>query len=141
MTSAYGLGWLFGATSFRLKLAQGANIQDNSVVHVTGGRARTTLGQDVTVGHMAMVHGATVGDGCLVGMGAILLDGCDIGAESVVGAGSLVTEGAAFPQSLLLGRPARRVRELTDEDMSWVKRPAGLYVRHAKTYRDEVFEV
>lgn len=111
------------------------NIQDNSVVHVTGGKAQTTVGDDVTIGHMALLHGCTVGNGVLVGMGSILLDGSVIGDEAIVGAGSLVSPGTRVPpRSLVMGRPARVVRLVTDEDLAWVREAARLYVEYARTF-------
>ena len=99
-----------------IRVGAGSNIQDNAVIHCDEGYP-TSIGRDVTVGHGAIVHGCTVADGCLIGMGAILLTGCTIGAGSLVGAGALVTQGVSIPPgSLVLGSPAKVVRPLRPEE-------------------------
>lgn len=99
-----------------IRIGDGANIQDNCVLHCARGKA-LTLGKNVTVGHGAILHSCTVEDGCLVGMGATLLDGCVIGEGSVVGAGALVPPGRVIPpHSLVVGVPGRVVRALTGEE-------------------------
>jgi carbonic anhydrase/acetyltransferase-like protein (isoleucine patch superfamily) len=111
------------------------NVQDGSVVHVTGGSAATTVGDDVTVGHMALLHGCFVGHRVLVGMGSVLLDGSVVEDESIVAAGSLVPPGMRVPaRSLAMGRPARVVRKATDEDLAWVREAGRLYVEYARTF-------
>jgi carbonic anhydrase/acetyltransferase-like protein (isoleucine patch superfamily) len=111
------------------------NIQDGTVVHVTGERASTTIGDDVTVGHMALLHGCTVGHGCLIGMGAILLDNCVIGDESIIAAGSLIAPGAKIPpRSMVMGRPGKVVRTLSDEDLGWVKASVKTYIESARIF-------
>jgi carbonic anhydrase/acetyltransferase-like protein (isoleucine patch superfamily) len=90
-----------------IRVGARTNIQDLCVLHVTTGRAGLTIGDEVTVGHRAILHGATIGDRCLVGMGAILLDDCSIGEESLIAAGSVVREGTVIPpRSLAAGSPA-----------------------------------
>lgn len=90
-----------------IRVGARTNIQDHCVLHVTTGLPGLTVGDEVTVGHRAILHGATIGDRCLVGMGAILLDGCEIGEESLVGAGSVVREGTVIPpRSFAAGIPA-----------------------------------
>jgi carbonic anhydrase/acetyltransferase-like protein (isoleucine patch superfamily) len=109
-----------------------SNIQDGAVLHVAQGLP-CVIGDDVTVGHGAIVHGCHVGDACIVGMGSILLNGCEIGPESIVGAGALITEGKKFPpKSLLIGNPARRVRELTGEELLKIRQTAASYVELAE---------
>jgi carbonic anhydrase/acetyltransferase-like protein (isoleucine patch superfamily) len=121
---------------YPIRIGARTNIQDGSVVHVTGGKAKTTVGDDVTVGHMALLHGCTVGDRVLVGMGSIVLDNAVIEDECVVGAGSLVAPGARIPtRSLVMGRPAKVVRKLKDEDLAWICEAASLYCAYAKTFR------
>ncbi len=111
------------------------NIQDGTVVHVQRGTHPTVLGDEVTVGHGAVVHGCTVGDRCLVGMGAILLNGCRIGTESIVAAGSLVPEGMTVPaRSLVMGSPARVRRSLTDAEAGMVREYAERYVTYRLDY-------
>ncbi len=112
------------------------NIQDGSVVHVTTGKAMTTVGDDVTVGHMVLLHGCTVGSRVLVGMGSVLLDGAVIEDDTIVGAGSLVTPGTRIPAgSLALGRPAKVVRSLTDGDRAWIRDSGLAYLDAGRTYR------
>ncbi len=125
----------FGATlrgdMDSITVGKGSNIQDGAVVHMDIG-SPCVIGQNVTVGHRAILHGCTVGDGCLIGMGSIVLDGAEIGAESVVGAGALVTQGKKFPpRSLIIGSPARAVRSLGDEDARRLRENAGRYVQLA----------
>jgi len=103
-------------------IGEGSNVQDNTVVHVTRGTAPTRIGAYVTVGHSAVVHGCTIEDEVLVGMGAVILDGARIGTQSIIGARALVTAGTVIPpRSLVLGMPARVVRELTDEEVSRIR--------------------
>jgi carbonic anhydrase/acetyltransferase-like protein (isoleucine patch superfamily) len=112
------------------------NLQDGSVIHVTGGQTSTTVGDDVTVGHMVLLHGCTVGNRVLVGMGSVVLDGAVIEDDAVVGAGSLVTPGTRIPSgSLAMGRPAKVVRAMTDADRAWV-RAAGLAYQEASRLYD-----
>ena len=94
------------------------NVQDNAVIHASMGYP-AAIGSRVTVGHGAIVHGCTVEDGCLVGMGSILLDGCVIGAHSLIGAGALVTQHKVIPpNSLVMGSPARVIRSLTEAEIA-----------------------
>lgn len=127
---------------YPIRIGARTNIQDGSVVHVTGGKAATTVGNDVTVGHMALLHGCTVGDRVLVGMGSILLDGAVVGDDAIVGAGSLVAPRAVIPpRTLAMGRPARVVRELTDEDLVWAREASGLYVQYARKFTAKVRQI
>lgn len=124
---------------YPIRLGARTNIQDGSVIHVTGDHAATTVGDDVTVGHMVLLHGCTVGHGCLIGMGSVLLDGSNIGDESIVAAGSLVSPNTVFPpRSFVMGRPARVKRAVTDEDLVWVRAAGELYVQYAETFRTQV---
>ncbi len=112
----------------------GSNVQDNAVVHADEGFP-TVIGAGVTVGHGAIVHGARIGDGALIGMGATLLNGAAIGAESIVGANALVGEGKAFgPRALVLGVPARAVRDLDEGAVAGLRASARHYVERAKRY-------
>ena len=108
------------------------NVQDNATLHVDAG-APCAIGNGVTVGHNAVLHGCTVGDDCIVGMGAVILNGALIGAESIVGAKALVTENKSFPpRSLILGSPAKAVRELRDDEVEKPKENAEVYVGLAR---------
>ena len=120
-----------------IRIGDRTNIQDGSVVHVTKDRFPTLLGNDVVVGHMVMLHGCTVEDRCLIGMASLLLDDCHIGTESIVAAGSLVPPGfRAPPRSLLMGRPARVVRPVSDEEVErLILTGVRNYVEYQRGYR------
>lgn len=117
-----------------IKIGKNTNIQDGTVIH---GELKTEIGDNVTVGHRAIVHGAKVGNNSLIGMGAILLDGAEIGEFSIVGAGALVTSGKKFPDGMLIiGSPAKAVRELTDEEKKGLLRSADMYVETAEKHKN-----
>lgn len=119
-----------------IRIGAESNVQDNATLHVVGGKYGTYVGERVTIGHGAIVHGCTVGDDCLIGMGAIVLDGAEIGAETLVGAGALVTPGSKIPpRSLVLGSPAKRVRALTDEELERIRRSGRNYLDLVAEYR------
>jgi carbonic anhydrase/acetyltransferase-like protein (isoleucine patch superfamily) len=121
---------------FPIRVGARTNIQDNSVVHITAGRAATTIGDDVTVGHAAIIHGCTIGHRCLVGMGSIVLDGAVVGDDSFIAAGSLVSPGTVIPpRSFVIGRPARVKRPVSDEDLAWIREAAMLYAGYARDFR------
>jgi carbonic anhydrase/acetyltransferase-like protein (isoleucine patch superfamily) len=110
-------------------------VQDNTVVHITAGRAATTIGDDVTVGHAAIIHGCTIGNRCLVGMGSIVLDGAVVGDDSFIAAGSLVTPGTIIPpRSFVMGRPAKVIRAVKDSDTEWIRHAAVLYAGYARDF-------
>ncbi len=114
------------------------NLQDGCVVHVTRDRFACVLGDEVTIGHRAVVHGCRIGDGALVGIGAIVLDGAIIGAGALIGAGAVVTPGTVIPERwLALGTPARPVRELSDEELAEQRARTLAYVDTARTHRAE----
>jgi carbonic anhydrase/acetyltransferase-like protein (isoleucine patch superfamily) len=134
--SSVWFGAVIRGDVFPIRFGARTNVQDGSVVHVTGGKAKTTVGDDVTIGHMVLLHGCTVGDRCLVGMGSIVLDGAEIGEECLIGAGSLVAPGAKIPpRSMVLGRPGKVVRALSETDLAMVREAGRLYVGYAKTFR------
>lgn len=117
-----------------IRIGARTNVQDNSVLHVDAGFP-CTLGEGVTVGHACIVHGCTVGAGSLVGMGSILMNGVELGEDCLVGAGSLVTEGKIFPpRSLILGRPAKWVRTLSEDDLAQLRRGTEHYVQAGQAY-------
>ena len=100
-----------------VRIGNGSNVQENCCMHVSGGYP-LVVGDDVTIGHGAILHGCTVDDNVLVGMGAIVMDGAHIRSDSLVAAGALVTQGKEFPaRSLIMGSPARAVRELSDDEI------------------------
>jgi carbonic anhydrase/acetyltransferase-like protein (isoleucine patch superfamily) len=112
------------------------NLQDQTIVHVTAGKHPTVIGDDVTAGHRAVLHGCTVKDRSLVGIGAIVMDGAVVGPEAMVGAGALVPPGMIVPPGkLVLGSPARVVRDLTADELAFIRRTAERYVGYAATYR------
>ena len=118
-----------------IRIGRGTNIQDGSVLHADAGKP-LLIGDHVTVGHKAMLHGCTVGDGSLIGIGAIVLNGATIGKGCIVGAGALVTEGKAFPDgSMILGSPAKAVRSLSPEQQEGLLRSARHYVENAARFR------
>ena len=113
------------------------SIQDNAVLHVTGGVSGTIVGDRVTVGHGAIVHACTVGNDCIIGMGSVLLDRAVIGAHCIIGAGAVVTPGTIIPDgSLVVGSPARVKREVTAAERVWIRESAAHYVALAAKYRD-----
>lgn len=115
------------------------NIQDHSMLHVTRKIAPLKVGDEVTVGHRVLLHGCTIGNRVLVGMGAVVMDLAEIGEDSIVGAGALVTKGKKFPpRSLIIGSPAVRSREVTDEEVAMIKKSADNYVGDATEYRRDI---
>lgn len=121
-----------------IRIGEASNIQDNAVVHVTNGTAPTDIGDHVTIGHSAVVHGCTIEDNVLIGMGAIVMDHAVVGEGSIVGAKALVTARTKVPpRSLVLGSPAKVVRPLTDEEAATVRPYADHYVQYSAIYRGE----
>ena len=125
-----------------IKIGSRTNIQDLSMVHVTHYKKEdksdgspTIIGNDVTIGHRVMLHGCTIEDACLIGMSATILDDAVIGKESIVGAGALVTKGKVFPpRSLIIGSPAKVVRELNDDEVAELYASAKRYVAFKEDY-------
>jgi carbonic anhydrase/acetyltransferase-like protein (isoleucine patch superfamily) len=118
-----------------IEVGEGANVQDGCVLHTDPG-APLTIGPGATIGHMAILHGCTIGAGALVGMGAVVLNGARIGPRCLIGAGALVTEGREIPEGVLaLGRPAKPVRALTPEEFEGLARSAAKYRWNARRYR------
>ncbi len=117
-----------------IRIGARSNVQDGSVVHVDFGHP-CTIGDDVTIGHMAMIHGCTIEDASLIGMGAILLTGCRIGTGAIVGAGALVPEGLVVPpRSLFLGVPGKVRRLVNDEELERLRFSSEHYVERARGY-------
>jgi carbonic anhydrase/acetyltransferase-like protein (isoleucine patch superfamily) len=113
-----------------------ANVQDLACLHMTREVSNVVVGADVTIGHGAIVHGAIVGDGCLIGMGSILLDNVELGAECIVGAGAVLTANKHFaPRSLVLGNPGRVVRELSEAEYRSGRLGAAGYLELVERYR------
>ncbi len=115
-----------------ITVGDGTNVQDGATLHVDYD-APLVIGNDVTIGHNAVLHGCTVEDGCLIGMGAVILTGAVIGRQCVVGAGALVTEGKTFPpRSLILGSPAKAVRQVDDGMVEKMRMNSAAYVALAR---------
>ena len=139
VTLGEGASVWFGAIargdSDRIVVGAGSNIQDGSVLHADDGLP-LVVGERVTVGHQVMLHGCTIGDESLIGIGAIVLNGAKIGKHCLVGAGSLVTEGKEFPDgSMIIGSPAKAVRQLTPEQIDGLRKSAQHYMDNAQWYR------
>jgi carbonic anhydrase/acetyltransferase-like protein (isoleucine patch superfamily) len=118
-----------------IRIGRRTNIQDGSVVHGMLNTHPTVLGDNVTVGHGSMVHGCTVEDRCLIGMGVILLNGSHVGTESIVAAGSLLTEGMQVPpRSLVMGSPGKVKRSLTEDEVRSIQAYADRYVGYRVDY-------
>lgn len=121
-----------------LEIGEESNIQDGAVLHADPGFP-LTVGNGVTVGHQAMLHGCTIGDGCLIGIQAVVLNGAVIGENSLVGAGAFIKEGAVFPaNSLIVGSPAKVVRELSEVVVAGLKQNAQSYVERSKLHRQQL---
>ena len=133
--SSVWFGAIIRGDTETITVGEGTNIQDGSVLHADVGFP-LTLGARVTVGHQVMLHGCTVGDESLIGIGAVVLNGAKIGKHCLVGARSLVTEGKEFPDgSMIMGTPAKVVRQLTPEQIEGLRRSAEHYVDNARRYR------
>ncbi|MGF6273830.1 carbonic anhydrase/acetyltransferase-like protein (isoleucine patch superfamily) [Massilia sp. UYP11] len=135
----------FGATlrgdNERITIGENSNVQEGTVMHTDPGYP-LDIGKNVTVGHQAMLHGCTVGDGSLIGIQAVVLNGARIGKGCLVGAGALVTEGKEFPDhSLILGSPAKVVRTLTQEDLLRLERTAASYVARGQLFKAQLKKI
>ncbi len=124
-----------------IRIGERSNVQEGAVLHTDMGFP-LTIGQDVTVGHQAMLHGCTVGDGALIGIQAVVLNGAVIGKNCLVAAGALVTEGKVFEDGMLImGSPAKAVRPLTDADLMRMRLGTALYVQKASEYKTDMVRV
>ncbi len=140
--SAVWFGCVVRADIHKIRIGKRTNIQDLSMIHVThytksdkSDGNPTIIGDDVTVGHRVMLHGCEIEDACLIGMSATILDGAVIGKESIVGAGSLVTKNKKFPpRSLIMGSPAKVIRELNDDEVAFLYKSAKSYVEFKNRY-------
>jgi gamma-carbonic anhydrase len=120
-----------------VRIGARTNVQDGSVIHVTSNTHPTVIGDDVTIGHRAVLHGCTVKDRCLIGIGAIVLDGAVIGPDAMVGAGALVPPGAIVPPgTLVLGSPAKPKRPLTAQELAFLPESAARYAAYAARHRE-----
>ncbi len=118
-----------------IRIGHRTNVQDLSLLHVTHDTYPLVIGDDVTIGHHVVLHGCTIRNRILIGMGSIVMDGAIIEENCIIGAGSLVTEGTVIPaHSLALGSPARVRRILNEKELAWIKESADNYVRYARHY-------
>ncbi len=124
-----------------ISIDEGSNVQDNAVLHTDPGYP-LTIGCNVTIGHLAMIHGCTIQDHCLIGIGAVILNGAVIGANSIVGASALITENQVFePNSLIIGQPARRIKEVTSTQKQAILDNALSYQARFRDYQNQLQEL
>lgn len=122
-----------------IKIGSQTNVQDNSVVHVTHKTGPVTIGERVTIGHNAVIHACEIGDGSLIGMGAVLLDGAVIGENCIVAAGSVVTPGKKFANgTMIMGSPAKAVRELKEQEYTWLEHSYKNYLTYKAQYIEDM---
>lgn len=125
----------------RITIGANSNVQEGTVMHTDLGYPMT-IGTGVTIGHQAMLHGCTVGDGALIGIQAVVLNGAKIGKGCLVGAGALVTEGKEFPDhSLIIGSPAKAVRQLTEDDIKRLEGNAASYVARGALFKAQLKKI
>ena len=133
--SSVWFGVVIRGDSEAITIGAGSNVQDGSVLHADPG-VPLTIGSNVTIGHQVMLHGCTIGDGSLIGIQAVILNNAKIGKNCLVGAGSLVTEGKEFPDGcMILGSPAKAVRQLSPEQIEGLKAAGQHYVDNAKRFK------
>ncbi|QEA13767.1 gamma carbonic anhydrase family protein [Comamonas flocculans] len=133
--SSIWFGAVVRGDTAHITVGAGSNVQDASVLHADEGMP-LTIGRDVTIGHMVMLHGCTIGDESLIGIGAVVLNGARIGKNCLVGAGALVTEGKEFPDgSMIIGSPARVVRTLSVEQIEGLRWSARHYQDNVRRFR------
>jgi carbonic anhydrase/acetyltransferase-like protein (isoleucine patch superfamily) len=139
--SSVWFGVVIRGDTDHIRIGRGSNIQDNSVLHTDEG-IELVIGDDVTVGHGVMLHGCHIGDGALIGIGAIVLNRARIGRGCLVGAGSLVPEGKEYPDhSLIMGSPAKVVRTLSPEQAERLAHGAGYYAARGQSYPQQLKKV
>lgn len=124
-----------------IKIGARSNIQDNSVLHTDPGMP-LTIGEGVTVGHQVMLHGCSIGDNTLVGIGSTILNGTKVGKNCIIGAHTLIAEGKDIPDgSLVIGSPGRVVKQLSESQIAMLKMSADIYVANAKRFKDGLVEL
>ena len=135
--SSIWYGCILRGDEMEIRVGKRTNIQDGSILHIEGGQYPCILGDDVSVGHAAIVHGCEISNGALIAMGAIVLNGVKVGEDAVVGAGALVPEGKEIsPGTLWMGTPAKFVRELRDEERERFRRTPQVYSHLKDRYRE-----
>lgn len=119
-------------------IGQGSNIQDNTVIHTDSG-IKVTIGNNVTIGHKVILHGSKIGENSIIGMGSVLMNNSIIGKNSILGANSLVTEGKQFPENcLIMGSPAKVIRELSKDEIQFLKLSAEHYIEKSKLFKQDL---
>jgi gamma-carbonic anhydrase len=127
---------------YPIRVGARVNIQDGAVVHVTQSFAATTIGDDVTIGHLAIVHGCTIGRRCLIGMGSVVLDNAEIGDECIIAAGAVVPPRMKVPaRSLVMGNPGKIVREVRDSDLMMVDGGVAAYREYARIFASDRVQI
>lgn len=122
----------------KIRVGARSSIQDGSTVHMTELWSNSEVGDQVTVGHNVIVHGAKIGSNCIIGMGSILLDNAEIGEFCLIGAGSLITQNKVIPPySFVLGSPAKVLRQVTDKELAWIAYSWQRYVEQGRRYRSQ----
>ena len=120
-----------------IKIGNDSNIQDNSTIHVTTDTGPVTIGEKVTIGHNAIIHGSKINDKCLIGMGAIILDNANIGEGSIIAAGTLVPQNMTIPpRSLLMGIPAKIIRQTTNDELDMIIKRSSHYINLSNKYKE-----
>ncbi len=142
---ANNVGIWFGAVlrgdNELIDIGENSNVQDNSVLHTDMG-APLTVGKNVTIGHLVMLHGCTIGDNTLIGIKSVVMNHAVIGKNCIIGANTLITEGKQIPDnSLVMGSPGKVVRQLTDEEVARIKLNADVYVQNLRRYNEGLTQV
>lgn len=123
-----------------IRIGEGTNVQDGTILHVTFKKAALNIGNNVTIGHSVTLHGCTIKDYVLIGMRAVVMDHAEVGEECIIGAGALVTENTKIPpRSLVLGSPGKVARPLKDEEIAFLRKSAENYKQYVKWYRESGF--
>lgn len=136
--SSIWFGAVLRGDVYHIRVGSETSIQDNTVLHVTHDRFATIVGNRVTVGHSVTLHGCTIGDLCIIGMGATVLDQVEVGERCIVGAGALLTPGTKVPPGhLVVGTPARIKRALSEAELEWLAASAAHYVELGRVYAEE----
>lgn len=139
--SSFFFGAIARGDVYPIVVGARTNIQDHAMLHSSHGLGPCTVGDDVTVGHSAIIHGCTIHNRCIIGMGAVVLDNAEIGEDCIVGANSLVTMGTKIPpRSMAFGSPAKVVRSLTEDEVADIIRSARSYQATAASYRESFRE-
>lgn len=134
-SSSIWFGTVLRGDVFHIRVGARTNIQDNSVVHVTSNKYPTIIGNNVTIGHSVTLHGCTINDNSLVGIGSVVMDQCDLGQWSIVAAGSVVKPNTKIPSGKLWGGlPAKEIRDLNDGEREWIKSLSSKYVELSRQY-------